>query len=305
LLAALRLIIAVPVTVAAFVALVLILLLVVGSISARLGIDQDMDEALVLPVYAMIFALGSFASIVLGAALAPRRLVRFSIGILSVNLVVPLLVLAVQEFLTTGRAGYGGSEVGQILGASAGAFLAYRVWGRWRRVASAPALTNRACLAILAACALLLLLPWRSVTVPAWRVQFVDAGDQPLAGLVIKQSWADFSVEGQEIGHEEVAATDPQGFVAFPERALWAPVALRVWGPVRNLLSSFLHASSGRYASLTPLCPLRAVDPDRTYYLGQSLAQQVHLVEGEGAIMSNGADCERAVEQVRQVGMSR
>jgi hypothetical protein len=305
LLAALRLTIAVPVTIGVFVALVLTSLLLIGWTSFHLGIDQDADQSLALPIYASVFAFGSLVSIILGAALAPRRFATLAVGILSINLVLPLIVLTVQELLTTGRAGYGGSDVGEIFGASVGAFLAYRLWDRCRERLALPVLSRHARVAIFAGCALLLLLPLRSVTVPAWRVAFVDAAEQPLAGLKIKQSWADFSVDGQEIGHEETAVTDAQGLVAFPERPLWAPVALRVWGPVRNLLSSFLHASSGRYASLTPLCPLRALDPQGTYYLGQSLSEQVRLVEAEAARASSDANCAHLVEQARRAAGSR
>jgi hypothetical protein len=305
LLTVLRLIIAIPVMIGVFLALVLALLLVAGWSSARLGLNQDTEQAFALPIYATIFALGSFVSIMVGAALAPRRLAALTIGMLSVNLVLPLVALALQEVLASGEAGYDGRGMGEILGAGLGAFLAHRAWGRRRQRRAAPALSNRANLVILAASALLLLLPVRSITVPAWRVGFVDRAEQPLASLAIKQSWADFSVEGQVVGHEEVAATDAQGFVAFPERVLWAPVALRLWGPVRNLLTAFIHASSGRYASLTPLCPLRAVDPERTYYLGQSLAEQVHLAEAEGSIVSDNADCQRLIEQARRARMAR
>jgi hypothetical protein len=305
LLTVLRLIIAVPAMMAVFVPLVLTLLLVLGSISVHVGMDQDAGQSLELPTHAAVFAVGAFISIVAGAALVPTRMARLAVGVLSVNLVLPLVALTLQQVLTTGEAGYGGSEVGEIVGAGAGAWLAYRSWGRRRQRRAAPALSNRAELVILAACALLLLLPLRSITVPSWRVRFVDRAEQPLASLAIKQSWADFSVEGQVVGHEEVAATDAQGFVAFPERVLWAPVALRLWGPVRNLLTAFIHASSGRYASLTPLCPLRAVDPERTYYLGQSLAEQVHLAEAEGSIVSDNADCQRLIEQARRARMAR
>jgi hypothetical protein len=305
LLSILRLLIAVPAMMVVFVAFVLASLLLAGWISAHLGMDQDADQALALPIHAAVFALGSLISIMVGTALAPARIARLAVGVLSINLVLPLVALTLQQVLTTSEAGYGGSDVGEIVGAGVGAFLAYRAWGRRRQRRAAPALSNRANLVILAACALLLLLPERSITVPAWRVGFVDRAEQPLASLAIKQSWADFSVEGQVVGHEEVAATDAQGFVIFPERVLWAPVALRLWGPVRNLLTAFIHASSGRYASLTPLCPLRAVDPERTYYLGQSLAEQVHLAEAEGSIVSDNADCQRLIEQARRARVAR
>lgn len=288
-----------------FVPLVLALLLLAGWTSFLLGSDQDIDRALALPIYAAISALGSFVSIMIAAALAPRRLATLAIGILAINLVLPLIALTVQEVWARGEAGYGGSEIGEILGASVGAFAAYGIRARPRGQQASLAPSARTHLAIFSACALLLLLPPRSVTVPSWRVQFVDAAGQPLAGLAVKQSWTDFSVEGQEVGHEDVAVTDVQGFVAFPERALWAPLAFRVWGPVRNLLSSFLHASFGRYAELTPLCPLHAIDPDRTYYFGQSLSEQVHLAEAEGASIRGDADCERLVEQARRAGVPR
>jgi hypothetical protein len=301
----LRLIIAVPVAIGVFITLVLTSLLLVGGTSFQLGIDQDADRALALPVYATVFAFASFVSIIAGTALAPRRVARLAVGILSINLVLPLVALTVQEVLRRGDLGYGGSDVGEILGAGAGAVLAYRTQGRRRAQLASPAPSRGVHLAIYAACALLLLLPWRSVTVPSWRVQFVDAAAQPLAGLAIKQSWADFSLEGQDIGHEDVAVSDAAGFAVFPERSVWAPIAFRVWGPVRNLLSSFLHASSGRYASLTPLCPLRAIDPERTYYLGQSLSHQVHLAEAEGASAKGDANCARLVEQARLARVPR
>jgi hypothetical protein len=300
-----RLLIAVPVTMGVFVTLVLTSLFLAGWTLFYSGIDQDTDRALALPIYGTVFALASFVSIIAGTVLVPRRVVMLAVGILAINLVLPFVALTVQEVWARGEAGYGGSGIGEILGASVGAFAAYRIRARPRVRQASLAPSARTHLAIFAACVLLLLLPLRSVTVPSWRVQFVDAAAQPLAGLAVKQSWTDFSVEGQEVGYEDVAVTDVQGFVAFPERALWAPLALRVWGPVRNLLSSFLHASSGRYAELTPLCPLHAIDPDRTYYLGQSLSEQVHLAEAEGASVRGDADCERLVEQARRAGVPR
>jgi len=287
-----------------FVALVLTLLLLVGWLLSQLEIDQDMDRALALPVHAIAFAVAAFVAIIAGTALAPRRLAMLAVGILSINLVLPFVALTVQDVLHGGRAGYGGSEVGEILGVGAGAIVAYRILGGRRDRLAPPAPWRGAHFAIYAASALLLLLPLPSVTVPRWRVQFVDAAAQPLAGLAIKQDWID-SVEGQDIGHEEVATTDAQGWVAFPERALWAPIALRVWGPVRNVLSAFLHASSGRYASLAPLCPLRAVDPELTYYLGQALAEQVSLAPAEGPEGSVNADCVRLVEQAKRARVPR
>ena len=66
-----------------------------------------------------------------------------------------------------------------------------------------------------------------------------------------------------------------------------------------------LYASSGRYASLAPLCPLRAVDPELTYYLGQALAEQVSLAPAEGPEGSVNADCVRLVEQAKRARVPR
>lgn len=105
----------------------------------------------------------------------------------------------------------------------------------------------------LVACALIAsLIPFETVTVPAWKIRYVDGAGRPVSGLKLRQTWQNESVESSP--HFAVAFTADDGAVAFPERRLRAPLILRLIGPVRNVLATGVHASFGPSSWIVPVC---------------------------------------------------
>jgi hypothetical protein len=95
-------------------------------------------------------------------------------------------------------------------------------------------------------------IPFPSVTVPEWKVQFVDHKGRPFAGLEVEQTWKNYSTENSE--HRESRRTDSQGYISFPERTNRASMMTRILGPIANFLSSLWEASYGPSTSLFPIC---------------------------------------------------
>ena len=55
--------------------------------------------------------------------------------------------------------------------------------------------------------------------------------------------------------HSDEAATGQDGYVSFPERAVWSPAMIRILGPVWNVLGAGVHASFRRSAWIFPQVP--------------------------------------------------
>lgn len=88
-----------------------------------------------------------------------------------------------------------------------------------------------------------LLIPTESVVVPIWSVVVIDTNGKPIEGINVRQVWQDYSVESRS--HEEVIVTGKDGKASFPERKVSASTLARILGPVRNVLSTGVHASFG------------------------------------------------------------
>jgi hypothetical protein len=105
-----------------------------------------------------------------------------------------------------------------------------------------------AVLLTLAAC-----IPFPSVTVPEWRVQFVDRKGRPFTGLKVEQTWQNYSTETSD--HKESRRTDAQGYVSFPKRTNWAPLAIRILGPVASFFfGGWWEAAYGPSTWIIPSC---------------------------------------------------
>ena len=278
--------------------------------------SDELTESWPISVGALLFAWASYIAILIGAAVAPHRYWKLATGILSFNLMLPAVALCVDDIRTIGEAGYRNRDFGYILGVAIGTFLAYwTLFSRWHGPIDTSRLSNRMRIAIVAVCAVVFLLPLRSATVPPWRVQFVDEQGQALGGLKINQHWVDF-LAWRSVGVDDIRITDASGVVAFPERVVWASLALRLWGPIRGAVESLVDSLVGpafvpyadvRYAELTTLCPMHALEREGTYYNGASLATLLHLTEGEERNPHPEYDtsCERLLDQIRLARSAR
>jgi hypothetical protein len=128
-----------------------------------------------------------------------------------------------------------------------------------------------AVLLALAAC-----IPFPSLTVPEWRVQFVDRKGRPFTGLKVGQTWQNYSTEIRD--HKESRRTDAQGCVSFPRRTNWAPLAVRILGPVASFFfGGWWEAAYGPSSWLTTSCNVSEVYDGAVYNGSSTLQNQVTL----------------------------
>jgi hypothetical protein len=152
--------------------------------------------------------------------------------------------------------------------------------------------------------AALLLIPYRTVTVPVWRIRFVDHVGEPFNSLPVTQTWRNYSVETTD--HHADGATDKDGYVEFPERKLWAPLILRILGPIRSVIGSGVHSSFGRSASIFQKCGLEMLGQRLPTYWGKDLPDRVMLGYNErAAIFHSDPACRLANLQAQNAANDR
>lgn len=95
------------------------------------------------------------------------------------------------------------------------------------------------------------LFPFETVVVPEWRVRVVDEAGTPLRNAGVREVWKHYSVESRS--HEQDLFTDDDGYVAFPQRTIRAPLATRIAGLAISKIT--LHGSSGPRGQLIILAP--------------------------------------------------
>lgn len=91
----------------------------------------------------------------------------------------------------------------------------------------------------------LLLVPFPYLAAPRWSIHVIGEAGQPLAGMTVRLSWENYSVENTS--HEQNLETDQNGNVVFPPHRSSATLLSRVF--YTSLSSMALaHASYGPHA---------------------------------------------------------
>jgi hypothetical protein len=121
----------------------------------------------------------------------------------------------------------------------------------------------------------LVLVPFPTTTVPEWRIQYVDAKGQPLAGLSVQQTWQNYSIESG--ANYMRLQTDMQGYATFPKHTAWAPMLMRIFHPVANVVSTGVHASFGPSSWVVHRCDLAATGETLAVYTGSDLPGKIVL----------------------------
>jgi hypothetical protein len=148
------------------------------------------------------------------------------------------------------------------------------------------------------------LIPYSTVTVPSWRIRFVDNLEQPFVSLPVSQTWRNYSVEKTD--HNADGETDKDGYVMFPERTLWAPLVLRILGPIGSVLGSGAHASFGRSSWIFQKCGLKMLGSRLPTYWGSDLPDRVKLGYNERAApFHSDPPCALASEQAKNADARR
>lgn len=142
------------------------------------------------------------------------------------------------------------------------------------------------------------MIPFRTTTVPNWRIRFVDELGKPLSSLPVVQTWRNYSVE--QTDHNADGITDQDGYVQFPKRTLWAPLMMRILGPIESVIGSGAHASFGQAAWILPKCGLQMRGSRLPTYWGKDLPGRVVLGYNESTVRFNSDPrCQLATEQTR------
>lgn len=93
-----------------------------------------------------------------------------------------------------------------------------------------------------------LLIPFPIMIVPEWKITVVDKSNHPLSGLVVKQSWRQYTVQASD--RRETKIADNLGKVTFKKRVVWRNGLLWLLGGLGNYLSAGTHASFGSVSKI-------------------------------------------------------
>lgn len=89
------------------------------------------------------------------------------------------------------------------------------------------------------------IVPVPHMVAPRWSVTVVDESHRPRAGLTVRESSQDYSLESTS--HEVDLTSSADGRAIFPARYLYASVVQRMLGAVRNIIETGVHASFGTH----------------------------------------------------------
>ena len=92
------------------------------------------------------------------------------------------------------------------------------------------------------------LIPSSSLAAPAWEVIVVDEQGQPLEGMLVRETWQNYSI--QEQLHVAERHTDANGQVSFPPQKTQCSVLREITGTIRARLRWTGHGppSYGQHA---------------------------------------------------------
>lgn len=122
--------------------------------------------------------------------------------------------------------------------------------------------------------AFVILFPFKTTVVPAWKIRVIDEDGKPIAGTSVREYWHHYSVESE--GHEQDLSTDDNGYVTFPSCTVRASIVRRIAGPILNVLDQGAHASFGPSAML--MIWQEGFEPSYVMYApNESLPEQIIL----------------------------
>lgn len=85
--------------------------------------------------------------------------------------------------------------------------------------------------------------------VPEYAVRVVDIHGKPVAGVVLKQTWQDYSIEWLNGSHEAIETTDERGVATLPERRIRYSAFQFALSKARDIVSVInVHASYGAHS---------------------------------------------------------
>jgi hypothetical protein len=91
----------------------------------------------------------------------------------------------------------------------------------------------------------IMLIPFESTVVPAWRIRVIDENGRPYAGQRVRQLWKHYTLETEAGQNIEDQLTDRDGYVSFPERTIKASLLRRVVLTIFSAVLILAHGSMG------------------------------------------------------------
>ena len=91
----------------------------------------------------------------------------------------------------------------------------------------------------------LLIYPFDSTVVPAWKLQVVDVDENLCGNMRVTQSWGHYSLQLDGWLGSDDRFTDMNGYVEFPERTISASLLRRMVVPVIAHILVIAHGSVG------------------------------------------------------------
>ena len=71
---------------------------------------------------------------------------------------------------------------------------------------------------------ILLFIPYRTVSVPEWKIKVLQRNGQSAPQIEVSQEWWDYGILEKK---QDVLVSDNEGDLTFPERAFFSPLAVR------------------------------------------------------------------------------
>jgi hypothetical protein len=103
--------------------------------------------------------------------------------------------------------------------------------------------------------ALVMLYPFKTTVVPAWRLRVVDEKDSPYGGKQVRQAWKHYSIEINGTDNLDDRWTDTDGYVTFPERSIRASILRRIVFTSFSAVMTLAHGSMGIHARVAATGP--------------------------------------------------
>src|SRR6266496_5929929 len=91
----------------------------------------------------------------------------------------------------------------------------------------------------------LVLIPFETTVVPAWRLRVVDVNGNTCPGMRVDSTWQHYSIELEPMAHRDTRLTDTHGDVEFPRRPITASLARRIVNTTLASASLIHHGSVG------------------------------------------------------------
>ncbi len=146
--------------------------------------------------------------------------------------------------------------------------------------------------------------PIDSVTVPAWRLQVLDAIGRPLKALPLRQAWRDYAVDGSD--RQAEARTDDKGNVVLPRRlASASPLSRLILSLYRRARGGVTGTGVTGVASwIVQRCDLVEAGAQPAVYGGGTLPARItlnyHAAIAAGGAMPKPAECAALEAQAQQ-----